>query len=686
MSSFAPVAADEASTATAGPQATATRRGVQLENGIQQLKTLGQNWSDSEAQAFYDAPQGSQLIPYDWFLHLEQPDNAEPFLAPAHIRALGYLPRSADTAGNPDGLPIGFVKDAAFDDGSPAVGMTCAACHTGQINFQGTAFLVDGAPTLGDVDSLQRRLAGALHATLNDQSKFDRFAARVLSNPTAGQKQALKDRLSKILDLRAGYNARNLPAHDGAAFGHGRVDAFGAILNEVTSRFLQLPSNARPADAPVSYPFLWDAPQHDFVQWNGAAENNTHALATPLLGTHRIGALGRNTGEVLGVFGVVHPESPTAVLGGYPSSVDRDSLIGIEESLWTLWSPLWPAEFGAIDPQAKAAGKELYRTRCASCHRNTIKRDDPNREVKAVMAFVGTDGTMWWNFAKRETKTGVLQGRRRGLFSLFDTLGPEEPGSEVLKHMVLRAVIGPAIDGAQLNGPQRQMLTIEMPIQMALQIEGGVIQGEFSNVRIEAAPENRQTVTASLADSDVRFTSTDSPNVQEFSLNATPQGARLQAADGSVRGLSSLPGVSIVVRPRPQNTDAAQPQNVPNGEAAPPSELLDLRVENATILPKYKARPLNGIWATAPYLHNGSVPNLWELLKPVSAPNEEDQRTRKFFVGNREFDPKHVGYRSDSGPFEFDTSLVGNSNAGHEFGADLSIDERQQLLEYLKSL
>jgi hypothetical protein len=114
--------------------------------------------------------------------------------------------------------------------------------------------------------------------------------------------------------------------------------------------------------------------------------------------------------------------------------------------------------------------------------------------------------------------------------------------------------------------------------------------------------------------------------------------------------------------------------------------LHDLRVENATVLPKYKARPLNGIWATAPYLHNGSVPNLWELLKPESAPEAADRRKPIFFVGNREFDPVDVGYRSDSGTFEFDTSLPGNSNAGHEFGTNLPSEQRRELLEYLKSL
>jgi hypothetical protein len=103
--------------------------------------------------------------------------------------------------------------------------------------------------------------------------------------------------------------------------------------------------------------------------------------------------------------------------------------------------------------------------------------------------------------------------------------------------------------------------------------------------------------------------------------------------------------------------------------------------------PRYKGRPLNGIWATAPYLHNGSVPTLYDLLKPAA------ERPKKFSVGNREFDAEKVGFKTDAKGFytyqvvdENDKEIPGNSNAGHEYGAKLSEDDRSQLLEYLKSL
>ena len=106
----------------------------------------------------------------------------------------------------------------------------------------------------------------------------------------------------------------------------------------------------------------------------------------------------------------------------------------------------------------------------------------------------------------------------------------------------------------------------------------------------------------------------------------------------------------------------------------------------------YKVRSLNGIWATPPYLHNGSVPTIEALLGPP------EKRPNKFYLGNREYDPVNLGYKTEplANGFEFNTSLRGNSNRGHEFSGDgkgpgvvgpaLSPDQRKALIEYLKTL
>lgn len=98
----------------------------------------------------------------------------------------------------------------------------------------------------------------------------------------------------------------------------------------------------------------------------------------------------------------------------------------------------------------------------------------------------------------------------------------------------------------------------------------------------------------------------------------------------------------------------------------------------------YKARALDGIWATAPYLHNGAVPNLYELLLPP------DRRSKTFYVGARTFDPKHVGYitaKQNEHDTLIDTTVHGNSNLGHIYGIDqLTENDRWALVEYQKTL
>jgi hypothetical protein len=126
------------------------------------------------------------------------------------------------------------------------------------------------------------------------------------------------------------------------------------------------------------------------------------------------------------------------------------------------------------------------------------------------------------------------------------------------------------------------------------------------------------------------------------------------------------------------------------------------------IVAGYKPRPLQGVWATPPFLHNGSVPTIYQMLLPP------EQRSKRFFVGRRDYDAKHLGYvtepantREDDG-FWLDTSEAGNHNTGHAFvatpaqlqaehadpkghplppgviGPLLSDDERWAILEYLK--
>ncbi len=99
----------------------------------------------------------------------------------------------------------------------------------------------------------------------------------------------------------------------------------------------------------------------------------------------------------------------------------------------------------------------------------------------------------------------------------------------------------------------------------------------------------------------------------------------------------------------------------------------------------YVAVALDGIWARAPYLHNGSVPSLNDLLKPKA------ERPAVFHRGYNVYDPGDLGFVSKGAEAEksgraFDTRLRGNGNGGHEYGTDLPEADRSALLEYLKTL
>lgn len=78
----------------------------------------------------------------------------------------------------------------------------------------------------------------------------------------------------------------------------------------------------------------------------------------------------------------------------------------------------------------------------------------------------------------------------------------------------------------------------------------------------------------------------------------------------------------------------------------------------------YRTPDLGGLWATPPYLHNGSVPTLEDLLRPA------DERPKTF----------------ERGGFVIDTGVWGNGNEGHEFGTELDEDEKAALLAFLRSL
>jgi hypothetical protein len=556
---------------------------------------LDQGWSESQRQQFYTTTQGSQLIPLAWFLALERPGSGELFVADQMSR-FGFLP-NAKSAINPNGFPVGLTEDP--NDGGWA-GLTCSACHTGQIEYHGAAVRVDGGPSNADVLAFVTELNAALQFTLSDNAKFARFAAKVAGSDPRRQHD-LRNQLTRYAAYFSTFLDASTPE---SPWGPARVDAFGMIFNRVSaidlsdatlwSWFQPLEGNSEKPNAPVSYPFLWGTSRQDHVQWNAVAKNKL-----------KYERLGRNIGEALGVFARVNIRKPTLLDAGYTSSVNILNQLMIEETLiHSLKSPQWPAAtLGEIDQAKAAQGAALYKKYCVSCHILIDRNGTSPVIVKQVpIGDVATDPTMAMNVACRMADTGVLAGTKQ-----------------------------PPVIGHKL---EQQDYTVNLVANEGV----GVLEAWL------ASGGELAVAKTSLFGSRAK-TSAPASNQAQTAANA-----------------SAKPTVQLSRAPVPFEPSSGSPGNCTGAAKV------------------YKAAPLAGIWATAPYLHNGSVANLYQLLLPAS------QRLPTFRVGSREFDPSNVGFDLTAGTFEFDTSAVGNNNKGHEYGEQLTDEERWQLVEFLKTL
>ncbi|MGP0059859.1 MAG: di-heme-cytochrome C peroxidase [Beijerinckiaceae bacterium] len=597
----------------------------------QTLVNLDQNWSETDQNNWYDATQGSRLIPLSWLKALEQPGGTKPFLADDHIAKFRYLPRTGGQL-----LPVGFAIDNSNDESFSVtklrwksgqsvsedwVGFNCSACHTAEITFKGARMRVEGGPTLADFQGFMETLNRSLVQTRDDSAKFGRFASQVLgADDSTLNRETLKAALAQLVAWQ--LKVEHMNATD-LRYGYSRLDAFGHIYNKVALVVDAASPTPNPANAPVSYPFLWNVPQQDWVQWNGIAPNKvlpSIAISQPF----DIGALGRNAGEVIGVFADIKPIA-NAGLSGYSSSLQIGNLVSLEQLLGRLRPPAWPAIFGTPDATLVAQGEQLYQAKCQNCH-SLLDRTDLTTGIKVKIsllrkdpvtgaAAIGTDPWMACNAYLDHTQSGVLAGMPRNYFS-GAPLGADAPLADML----------------------------------AVAVEGAL---------------------------------------------AGEKGAVLKSMTASFFGRQPPP---VVVPPSVSEAFGEVMREVPAESLSLKEQRLAQCLTEVNRILGYKARPLDGIWATAPFLHNGSVPTLYDLLLPP------DKRPASFWVGTREFDPVKVGFVTTPPPnvkapgpndnaFLFRTRDVnnsiidGNSNAGHDYdNAQLSDEDRYALIAFLKTL
>ena len=615
---------------------------------------LDQGWGKERGagprQSYYYTPQGTSLksLRYDWLVNLEMPWGTKRLADPEHMRSYGFIVDPEPTPRNPDQLPVGFAKRYDSELGEAVVDITCATCHTGQLvvsrGGKRTALRIDGGPathafTTTTLGHFVPTLTASLASTWLNPLKFRRFGRKVLGEAAwARGKGRLHDDLGEVLGalVRQGWLENRKHLYP-VEEGFGRTDALARIGNTVFADELD-GANDSIGNAPVSYPFLWNIWKFDWVQYNASVSQ----------------PMARNMGEAFGVGARLHLLDrygrPVPPEERFRTSVLVPNLHRIEATLQRLEPPRWPEELlGAIDREKADRGRALFEQHCRHCHGPfdvpaPVKAyEDPQRPATdplwkltvVPITEVGTDPTAAMNFVHR-----TVDLTRTGL-------SPEE------------------------------VLSYAQPV--------------FTEARRRLAILDAQVADAARK---------QDPGAQDLARTAAYERQRVDGTAAAIAGAAmsrvplglALNFLGMIARERyyDERGFSRETRACLDGFGS-----LDL----PEIVPAYKSRPLAGVWATPPFLHNGSVPTLYQMLSP------HDERDARFFVSPGTFDPVAVG--ADTKPagdgFWFDTQLPGNANVGHEFragyvpgktGADdpqygvigpaLSPAERWAIVEYLK--
>lgn len=651
---------------------------------------LDQGWGEKQdsllRETYYYTAQGTSMpqgasdgaVRYDWFVNLELPFSEQRFADPDHMRRYRFLVDPKPTAANPDQLPIGFTRHFDPRIGEYVLDITCAACHSGEIQYtrngRTQAIRIDGGPAMHAFTDMSRgnfvpELAASLINTVASPWKFDRFAKKVLGAGYPRGKPHLRTALRTTISTML-HSGQNNPLRKlyPLAEGFGRTDALGRIGNTAFGDHL-VPANYQTGDAPVSYPYVWNIWKFDWVQYNGS-------VAQPLA---------RNVGEALGV-GAIAPlrsdmQEPLPAAERFRSSVDIAGLTRIEHALQMLRPPRWPEHIlGAIDREKAARGKELFEQRCRGCHGPHVS--EPARAMATAplkpeglewrievipLEHIGTDPTAARGFMERRYDLSETGLTRMDLGVALHPLLTTDLVRDI--HFRLGELVRlRALRGAPDAGLSAALAALPEIPQARLPFV--MFEPDFKP--LEATLGSALAPLPAVPDAGHRpddpFTCDEQCHLVNLLWDIRHGRANIDATiDGlDVTKMSegiALNVVGIMIKNRfyaDQGIDYATQQCLEGFGA------LDLPQEIAG----YKPRPLAGVWATAPFLHNGSVPTLYQMLLPPG------KRDRRFFVGRREFDPKNVGFVTqpdadgDDDGFWLDTSIKGNLNIGHAFAAD----------------
>ncbi len=370
---------------------------------------LDQGWGTTQHQEFYYASQGTVLMPVSWLASLDGADG-KPFMSRERMHALGFIYEETPSRANVNDWPIGFAVNSSSNTGGvPTVGLTCAACHTSEINYHGTTMRIDGGQANIDLDGFKKALNEAILATGSDPQRREDFERLAIERgfPKATVASTFE---AKYIAVKQASADPVLRARKMTSAGPGRNDALAAIALQLFRHAIDVPGNTNDATAPVDFPYLWNISNLDWVQYNASVRQ----------------PMGRNIGEALGVGAVTQIVDPTTGRLASPetrwkSSIPPRSLFALEQAIQTLKPPRWPTSvFGPVDNTKAAEGQRLFGQNCAMCHGVRALASASNEwSVKIIpLSKIGTDPRQAENFA-----TFTYDGTKLGL-SKSVTAGP----------------------------------------------------------------------------------------------------------------------------------------------------------------------------------------------------------------------------------------------------------------------
>lgn len=606
--------------------------------------TIGANngLSGADQQNFYHLHEGSELYPYAWMKALHTADD-KPFTD--NLERFGLL---SDPNNSATGLPIGLT--VANRTGVPLgemVGVNCAACHVAELKYQNTSLRVDGGQNLFDLGGFYGELGSDTKLTVTNPDKLFAFLVRWWQqshDAAPAQAESTKPSLKKLFKHEPDKPLPSDPTREllGRYKSLDDLKNGGPLEKELADQITALVEKHKTAPT-------------EAARLETAADNTYAAMAKKITAKH--------------------PET-TRLFEKAKSTTDRinsltHALKDVEKYIALLYSYVELLQsLGTVTGAGSLAGG-FGRVDAFGGARNLLfpASAQPATAPVCYPYLWGFGDTAFFHYAANTNS--ILErniGQALGLGATFDK----------------------KFDTFATSVNIRNTNALE---ELAYKIQPPDWPAAFGAIDTDKAAKGKALYQQNCAACHEQFTSSPPPdNMPQRSwvlntrpiaeIGTDPNEAKNFPVPVNVNGnqvplpqaiASLIPKIITAYNQDPENhvTDA---EKVAWNHGRTPAEWRGPQV--------YSARPMAGVWATPPYLHNGSVLTLYDLLLPAS------QRPAKFFVGSRNYDPVRLGYMNEQDAlriFTFDTTQPGNSNAGHEYGTSLSEDQKMQLLEFMKS-